>query len=302
MLLCIIALATWAASRAFSQSRGPAEITVSTRPYFPGPILHVRTNEVPVHVVVRNEHGKLVAGLSAGNFRLYDDGKLQRISDFSVEIEQETATTQQGAPAAPSGSSAEGTPPGVRYIAVFFDDRDMSNDKLVYARRAAETFVNKGMSASDKVGIFTASAEQHLDFTNHRADLIAALNQLRPHTRPAYEKAGSCPQIDIYQAFLIAQMNDRDALQLAMDQAEKSCCLKCANVMLEAIAQRQADETLSVAEQYSQAVLGSIDFAIESLAQMPGRRVLVLTSPGFWNTTCNRRKTSWWMTRCAQTS
>jgi hypothetical protein len=53
--------------------------------------------------------------------------------------------------------------------------------------------------------------------------------------------------------------------------------------MLEALAQRQADETLSVAEQYSQAVLGSIEFAIESLARMPGQRVLVLVSPGFWN-------------------
>ena len=79
------ALGTWLGPRVFSQGREQAQITVSSRPYFPGPVLHVRANEVPVHVVVRDRDGKPVSGLSANDFRLYDDGKPQRISDFSVE-------------------------------------------------------------------------------------------------------------------------------------------------------------------------------------------------------------------------
>lgn len=288
--MCAVALAAWVAPRVSSQGREPAQITVSTRPYFPGPILHVQTNEVPVYVVVRDEHGNPVGGLTASDFHLYDDGKLQRISDFTVEVAQQPATVNKSEPAGAAPKPQLTPPAGSRFIALFFDDRDMTNEKLVYARRAAEEFVTKDISAGDNVGIFTASAEQHLDFTSSRADLIAALKQLRPHTRPPYEKAGACPQIDIYQAFLIAQMNDTDALQLAVDQAEKSCCIKCDQRMLEALAQRQADETLSIAEQFSQAVLGSIDFAIESLARMPGRRVLVLTSPGFWNATLQNQQ------------
>lgn len=291
-VLCAVALGVWLGPRVFSQGREPAQITVSTRPYFPGPILHVQTNEVPVHVVVRDEHGNPVGGLTAGDFRLYDDGKSQRISDFAVEVAQEPVTAKKSEPAGPRTNPQQlaAPPAGARFIALFFDDRDMNNEKLVYTRRAAEEFVTKDMSAGDNVGIFTASAEQHLDFTSNRAELINALKQLRPHTRAAYEKAGLCPQIDIYQAFLIAQMNDTDTLQLAVDQAEKSCCIKCDRRMLEALAQRQADETLSVAEQFSQAVLGGIDFAIESLARMPGRRVLVLTSPGFWNATLQNQQ------------
>ena len=286
LLLCAIVFAAWHARQlVFAQNRQKPQITVSTRPYFPGPILHVRTSEVPVHVVVRDRTGEPVSGLSASDFRLYDDGKLQRISDFSAET---APSLQAPAQIAPAGSTSivpavAPRPRPSRFIALFFDDRDMTNDKLVYSRRAAEAFVSKDISVGDNVGIFTASGESHLDFTENRAELAAALKQLRPHTRAAYEKAGSCPQIDIYQAFLIAQMNDTDALQLAVDQAETSCCIKCGRPMLVALAQRQADETLSLAEQYSQAVLGSVDFAIESLAQMPGRRVLVLVSPGFWN-------------------
>ncbi|HEU5411906.1 MAG TPA: VWA domain-containing protein [Candidatus Acidoferrales bacterium] len=283
-VLCMAALGTWLGPRVFSQGREQAQITVSSRPYFPGPVLHVRANEVPVHVVVRDHDGKPVSGLNANDFRLYDDGKLQRISDFSVETAPGLNFPAQISAAAATPSSAPAAPPPSRFIALFFDDRDMANDKLVTSRWAAETFVSKDMSAGDHVGIFTASGEAHLDFTNNQADLLAALKQLRPHTRAAYEKATSCPQINVYQAFLIARMNDIDAVQVAVDQAETSCCIKCPRVMLEALAQRQADETLSLAEQFSQAVLGSIDFAIESLARMPGRRVLVLVSPGFWNT------------------
>lgn len=283
-VLCAVALGAWLGPRVFSQSREPAQITVSTRPYFAGPILHVQTNEVPVHVVVRDEHGNPVAGLTASDFHLYDDGKLQRISDFAVESAQEPVAVEKFAPTGPAANPQQVTTPvGARFVALFFDDRNMTNDKLVYARRAAEQFVDKDMSDGDRVGVFTASAEQHLDFTGSRAALIAALRQLRPHTRAAYEKAGSCPQINVYQAFLIARMNDIDALQLAVNQAETACCIKCGRPMLEALAQHQADETLSVAEQYSQAVLGSIDFAIESLARKLGQRVLVLVSPGFWN-------------------
>ena len=286
LLLCAIAFVAWhARQRVFAQNRQKPQITVSTRPYFPGPILHVRTSEVPVHVVVRDRRGEPVSGLSASDFRLYDDGKVQRIADFSVETAPSLQAPAQIAPAAssPIVPAAAPRPRPARFVALFFDDRDMTNDRLVSSRWAAEAFVAKGMSAGDRVGIFTASGESHLDFTENRAELAAALKQLRPHTRAAYEKAGSCPQIDVYQAFLIAQMNDREALQVAMDQEDKGCCIKCPVPVLEETAERQADETLSLAEQFSQAVLGSLDFAIESLARMPGRRVLVLVSPGFWN-------------------
>ena len=284
-VLCALALAAWLAPRVFSQNRAPAQITVSTRPFFAGPILHVQTNEVPIHVVVRDEHGNPVAGLTASDFHLYDDGKLQRISDFAVESAPQLVPVEKSSPAQSAANLQQAAAPArPRFVALFFDDRDMTSGKLVYARQAAEEFVNKDMSNGDSVGIFTASAEQHLDFTSNQSNLIAALRQLRPHTRAAYEKAGSCPQINVYQAFLIARLNDIDALQLAVDQAETACCIKCSRPMLEALAQHQADETLSVAEQFSQSVLGSIDFAIESLARMPGRRVLVLVSPGFWNT------------------
>src|SRR5271163_3194841 len=47
--------------------------------------MKVQVNLVQVRVVVRDSHGKVVAGLNQGDFQLLDSGKKQTISTFIQE-------------------------------------------------------------------------------------------------------------------------------------------------------------------------------------------------------------------------
>jgi len=69
------------------QTVGPDEVRVNTTAYSPAPALTLRTQVelVEVPVVVRDSHYKGVAGLQQSDFTLYDGGKKQQITAFSVE-------------------------------------------------------------------------------------------------------------------------------------------------------------------------------------------------------------------------
>src|SRR5258707_13138743 len=93
----------------------------------------VRVNLVQVRVIVRNSSGKPVDNLTRQDFLLYDQGKLQTISNFSVETAQTrlqraaaVAKTQEDASAT---GDASGTKPPVlpeRFVALVFDDTHLS--------------------------------------------------------------------------------------------------------------------------------------------------------------------------------
>jgi hypothetical protein len=82
--LCICAVC---AAAAFAQGISEDEIRWGARPYAPQPenAIRVQTNMVEVGVVVRDSHGKTVSGLKQSNFEVYDNGKLQKTTFFSIE-------------------------------------------------------------------------------------------------------------------------------------------------------------------------------------------------------------------------
>ena len=67
----------WAALILAAQPPAPAqEVRVSSRPYAPSPfVLRVDTNLVETGVVVRDRNGHAIAGLTQGDFKIFDDGK-----------------------------------------------------------------------------------------------------------------------------------------------------------------------------------------------------------------------------------
>jgi hypothetical protein len=74
-----------AASLLAQQGISPDEVRVSSRPYFPNqPMIRVQTTEVRVAAVVRDARLKPVIGLQKQDFEIYDQGKKQTISGFSV--------------------------------------------------------------------------------------------------------------------------------------------------------------------------------------------------------------------------
>src|ERR1700721_2691441 len=85
----------------------------------------VRVNLVPIRVVVRDAHGLAVPNLPRDDFRVFEDGKLQLISHFSVETPAPAAQPLPETSSVPPAESEKA--PAVlvrpaRFVALLFDD------------------------------------------------------------------------------------------------------------------------------------------------------------------------------------
>jgi VWFA-related protein len=266
----------------------PGEFRWANKPYMPQDpgAIRVRSDMVEIPVVVRDTSGKPVNGLKQNDFELYDDGKKQNISFFSLE--RSPGAPAKEAIAIPNVTSPVSGPvlpeavPKPRYIALYFDDTDMNVGDIKYSRDAAEQFVKTDLEPGDEVGIFTSSTKVFLDFTNDKLKLLDNLGQLRTQQKRADQGPTSCPRIGPYQAYLILQFKftHSDAFDLALAEAQK--CGGCGSPRsCSTVVTNQAQETLSLSEQFTQDTLGVITDVINRLSNKAGRRLLVMSSGGF---------------------
>lgn len=271
------------------------EIRIGTRPYVPGgsSALHVKSNLVEVPVIVHDDQWKPIGGLQKSDFEVYDNGKKQGISLFTVETAPRKAAAQPPQPPTVSGESVAATPPSSppakpRYIAFYFDDFSMPEGDLAFARRAAEQFVRESVQPGDHVGIFTSSTTESVTFTDDKDKLLKTLSQLRTHQRRA-DLTSACPGLLPYQAYLVLQFSGEhsDALDLGLGM-----CGACASAPPPkyTCVQAAAREQLALTERFSLDTLGIISDVIEFLGKMPGRRMLILTSSGFLTQTLREQQ------------
>ena len=281
-LLAIAALSLIAAAQQIPEQ----ELRFDTQPYAPAATLRIHRDVIQVDVVVRDAKGKAADGLKEGDFKIYDKGKEQAITQFTVEraapkiVSRATPSTS----AVPT-SAAVSTPPSAastssqqRFIALFFDDRNTPFSDLAYAREAAEKFVREDLRDGDKVGVFTASASTALDFTGDTQKLLKTIESVHMQTLgpPPPECPGVPRQYPMgpYAAHLIIDEGDTEARSLYLCGGNTPSTQAETEIL--------ARTVLSSAEVISKSSLGSLDSVIGHLAQMPGHGIVVLTSSGFF--------------------
>ncbi len=129
--------------------------------------------EVPVNVVDKN--GTPVPGLTAEDFEIYDEGKLQRLTDFEVI----DLASVEGLPSPverhfPSSSR--------RHFLLLFDISFSNPSAVLKARVAARDFVLQQMHPTDLVAVATYSLETGprlvVTFTPDRAQVAQAIDSL----------------------------------------------------------------------------------------------------------------------------
>jgi VWFA-related protein len=251
----------------------------------------VRVNLVLVRVVVRDANGKIVSNLKKEDFQLYDNKKPQTISSFNVET-PETRTASALASTAAEGSSSSADAAGgkavvlpQRFVSMVFDDVHLSMTDVVFVRESARRFF-EALAASDRVSLNTTSGQLTQEFTDDHDKLAKALLGVLPRSLTT-QNLHECPDVTYYQADLITNKSDTQALDVATEDALQ-CGFNGDTRMLAAarsLAQSAADRMVSQGDSETQYAYRHLEEDVRRLASMPGQRVLVLVSPGFISST-----------------
>jgi len=248
----------------------------------------VNVKLVTVRVVVRDAQGHAMGNLHKEDFNLFDNGKPQVISHFSVEQPGSQAARERATSEEKPGEKLPSVPE--RYIAFVFDDIHITFGDLVRSRTAAERHIAT-LLPTDRAAIFTTSGQTVLDFTDDRTKLHDALFRIQP--RPiAGIGTTECPDISYYMADLIVNQHDSQAEQAAVLDAMACLTLpvgppgqpgsqapaqQTALVAVRAEAYRQ----IGMGGQESRVSLSVLKDVVRRLSVMPGQRSMVIVSPGF---------------------
>ena len=250
-----------------------------------GPIVKVRVNLVQVRVVVRDGHDQTVKGLKREDFLLYDQGKLQAISNFAVETrgQKESAasmatTKDRAEPNAPGKNTVPKIAMPERFVALVYDDVHMTLADATAIRGAAEKFLET-ITPSDRVGVFSTSAQVQQDFTSDRESLKKAVGGILPKTATNAGLA-DCPNVTYYMADLIQNKNDGQALQVAVKDAQQ-CMHSPDGKRVEVAVRTMVRQKLTAGNTENEMTYRHLEDVLQKLAGRPGDRVMVMLSPGF---------------------
>lgn len=254
-------------------------------------VARVGANEVVLDAVVRDKKGHSIKDLTASDFEVYEDGVRQDITSF--RLISRGADARPGSEHQPNAPATTSNAPAVAgrglervgAVALVFDR--LSVDSRQLARQAALAYLAGGLSAEDFVGVFGIDLSLHVfqPYTNNEQLLRRAIE------RAAAQNATA----NVSRAEEIAQASQHEEqLQAAAAQQQASAGqdtatpqgmagIGAANAdLIFAQMTRRSLETFDMLERTQQgyATTNSLLAIINSLAQLPGRKVLVLLSEG----------------------
>ena len=251
----------------------------------------VNVKLVVVRVVVRDAQGHALGNLHQEDFQVFDKGKPQVISQFEVErpgsLIAKARKSSDESPDPPADTAPPlSAPAPERFVAYLFDDVHLEFGDLAQTRAAAQRHLAT-LRPTDRAAIFTTSGRTMLDFTDERAELRKTLLRILPQPIVGGFK-NDCPNISYYQADLIVNKNDPQALAVALQEAA-SCDsattlvsptgtqVANAGPMVNAI----SAQVLAAGEHESRIALGVLKDVVRNISRMPGQRSVVVVSPGF---------------------
>lgn len=237
-------------------------------------VVRITSNLVQVDAVVTDRDGKHVTDLSADEIEIFEDGRQQKITNFSyISNEPGAVAARLANPTATSSTVGidRVAPPAARLrpeqvlrtVALVADDICASFESIAYIRQALKKYVDEQMQPGDMVSITrTVGGTSALqNFTNNKQQLYAAIERVRwspMSTRCANSLAP-------LESDPFAQTRDQNPASINNDSSERS----------------MGEDAQNFSEQiFAIGTLGAVNHLIRGLREMPGRKAVVLLSDG----------------------
>ncbi len=238
-------------------------------------------------MVVRDKQGHTVGDLKKEDFQVFDNDNRRAISAFTVEERHSSGGSGASDPtsgvAQTKSADPAAQPQGLpqRITVLLFDDLHLSFEDMANAKKAGTKALVDALTGTDMAAVVSMSGNTNSGLTRDRAKFQDAIVDLQP--RPLFQADGAdCPKIDYYQADLIENKHDPTALQEAMDQVMFVCTKGILPGMAQGIAEGAARRNLNLRNQDVQTSYATIGEYVRRMATLPGRRTLLLVSPGFY--------------------
>jgi VWFA-related protein len=242
-------------------------------------VIRVQAPSVVVDVIVTDRHGRPVRGLTADQFRVFEDKAEQQITGF--EPPPPESPTLPGSPSPPAAKEpAAGAAPSagqalaerlgsVRFVTVVIDLANIHPANRKPAMDAAVNYIGKILEPSDYVAVYWIGERLHLavPYTLDRARAADVLGQLGAHVESGSYTAedATTDQIEIDRLDELQHLTDNP--QLARLYREEKEALR--------------GEQLALGEFQGRASLASLRAIAQAAAALPGRKNVVVFSEGF---------------------
>jgi len=276
--LTIILLFAWIASMAVpadEEETGSGQDTEESR-------FEVETRLMEVRAIVTDQTGKVVEGLKEEDFELLENDEPQEISHFDVsKVETGRSGFTAGDDEFQTDESklerarSQLTEPPVRTILLYVDALHLSFSSLNWVKQALHSFIDEQLTDQDLVA-FTSSETLGVaqQFTRDRRILRYAVEQIRYN--PANRESYFTP--NLAADFL---NNHVPAISLGIDIMRQEEDMVCPCTALQNLAYHKATQILSDASYSRENTLSIIEHYSRQMADLPGKRILVIFSDGF---------------------
>jgi VWFA-related protein len=248
-------------------------------------VVRITTNLVQVDAVVTDKSGKLVTDLRPEEIEILEDGRPQKITNFSfVSTESGTVATQPQPAATGPDKLAPPVPPVRlrpeqvrRTVALVVDDLGLSFESTHFVREALKKFVDKQMEEGDLVAIIrTGGGIGALQqFTSDKRQLYAAIERVRWNPQGRAGVAAFAPIEADPLAAAGEQLKDRASTK---DAAESS---SGGDDNDQPGARNAGDELNQFREDmFAVGTLGAVNYVVRGMRELPGRKSILLMSDG----------------------
>jgi VWFA-related protein len=236
-------------------------------------VVRITTNLVQVDAVVVDKNGRQVTDLRPEEFRIYEDGREQQITNFSyINIAAPNAPERQVATRREAARNAAPIPPVRlrpeqvrRTIALVVDDLQMSRESMGFLKSDLKKYVDRQVQPGDLVALIRTRGGMGTlqQFTSDKRQLYAAIDKLRWYPNGG----GGLTPFDAPDPITAAV--SATAAQSAGDGGIDQ--------------DREGISEINEARRrlFAVGTLGALSSVVNGLRELPGRKAVVLFSDGF---------------------